>query len=131
MIQFRKIEPAEWPLVAEWWLSAGIEGFNWSDLPAERSFFAVVDDEPVLAVSLMLGESKIAWIEAFVGNPEFDCDRRQVTTKMLLVFLEGVAKDHGATKLFCMSPNLSLSDYYARLGFRKTGTVDTFIKEIV
>lgn len=104
--------------------------FRWSDLPRDTSFFAVIDEKPALAVSLILTNSKIAWLEAFVGNPDADKEKRRAATKELLKYLESIASGFGATKIICMGPCPALTSYYEGLGFKKTATVDTLLKEI-
>lgn len=126
-----KTSECQWPMVSSWWGAAGMKFFKWSDLPKDTSYIAYMDNEPVLSVSLNLMNSKFVWVEAFVGNPEAKGAARRKSTKLLLGFLEGVAKDHGASKLICFGPCPELTEYYRHLGFEKTATVDTLIKEII
>lgn len=121
---------SDWQMIAKWHESYGIKFFKWSDLPEDTSYVAFVDDKPALAVSLILTNSKLAWIEAFVGNPDVKPEERRPVTKKLLAYLEDIAKSFGAKKLFCMSPNPLLTGYYNSLGFKKTESVEALIKEI-
>lgn len=130
MTAFRNIPAHEWEIVKLWWGAAGMKFFRWTDLPQDTSFFATVDDVPVLACSLILTNSGMAWLEGFVGNPEAAGPARREATKAFLEFLEHVAKSHGARKILCMGPCPELTAYYESIGFRKTATVDTLIKEI-
>ena len=96
----------------------------------DTSFICEVDEVRCLFVSLILTNTKLAWVENFIGNPSLKGDIRQRATKYLLEYLESFAKAVECKRLFCMAPNEPLRDYYEKIGFKETAKVFTLTKEI-
>lgn len=131
MITFRHIRnDDDWKIVGSWHRAAGIKWFTWKDFPQDTSYFALVNGEPALAISLIVTNSSFAWLEGFVGNPAIGREYRRKATLAFAEFLAREAKMHGKTKLITMAAEPKLTEYFHNLGFRTTGRVDVLIKGI-
>lgn len=116
--------------VISWWADHGVDRFSFETLNTCQTFLLRIAGVPALCVTMIATRARIAWIEAFAGNPAISTARRRKFTPLLLAYLEKRAKIGGAKKLFCMSPHPVLTEYYEGLGFVKTASVDAMIKEI-
>lgn len=87
--------------------------------------------EPWLCWTLFLTNSKIAWIEGLISNPELKQGRKDAI-KHLHKYIEVFAKGLGYKKIFGMSANekiAHLTEY--DLGYKKTcTTITSFIKDL-
>lgn len=117
--------------IKSWWEQAKEIAPDTKMMP-ETSYMMYYNEQPILSVSLFLTNGPIAWVDNYIGNPEFKGEVRKQCGKLLLSHLEEVAKLNGKDRLFCMSMNDKTSKRYTELGFNKTcSNISTFIKELV
>lgn len=118
-IKIDKFKPEQYAMVRSWWDNAKEIAPELKLMP-ETSYILSYEGTPVLSVSLFLTNGSLAWVENFIGNPEFKGNLRKQLGKMLLNHLEGVAKENKKDRLFCMSMNEKTTKRYIELGFIKT-----------
>ena len=101
-------------------------------LPEESTFVVELNEEPIMAVTLYLTNSKeFCMVDNFIADPAANPDIRKEATRQLLKYIAEFAEKRGFKKLFCLSRTPGLSKYYKKIGFFQTGkNLDTFIKEL-
>lgn len=128
--EIKQFKPENYELVKSWW------DFYKETVPElkmipETSYIMYSNDKPILSVSLFLTNSPLAWVDNYIGNPEFKGLHRKECGKLLLNHLEEVSLKHGKDRLFCMSVKEKTSKRYIELGFTKTASnIETFIKGV-
>lgn len=123
--------PSQYEMVKNWWTLHNEQAPELKDMP-ETSYIMFFDNKPILSVSLFLTNGKLAWVDNYIGNPEFKGSVRKQCGVLLLKYLEDIAKTNDKDRLFCMSIKEKTTNRYIELGFLQTcNNVSTFIKEIV
>lgn len=117
-------------LMNEWWEKSEGVRVDYSLFHPDSLYMAHVGDEPVLGVALITTDACYNQLEVFIGNPDAAIDTRRAATKDFLAQLEEISKSRGKRKLVCFAPNERLKEYYEKLGFRKTLSVEGMIKEL-
>jgi hypothetical protein len=124
----RFLKEEDQAMLEEWWREARLEAPNPAFWP-ETSFLLSIEGVPAVAVSLIVTNARIGWLDNLVSNPNVR-KRRAEGLRFLQAAMELVAEGRGLKRLFCMSLKPSTSRLYRSLGYRKTANVDTLIKEI-
>lgn len=115
-------------IMNSWAAAHGDIPFHMDQLPP-TTFVAYENDEPQMAISIILTNTKVAWIENLVGNP--NNQRSKMLNFALYEHMLTVCRDNGKRLLFCISRNPATSLYFQKYGFIKTlSGVETFFKEI-
>lgn len=131
MTEIKQFEAKYYPMIQSWWTVSN-EMAPTADMMPETSYIMYLNEQPILSVSLFLTNGLVAWVDNYIGNPEFKGQVRKQCGKLLLNHLEEVAKLNGKNRLFCMSITEKTSNRYVELGFTKTcSNVSTFLKEVV
>lgn len=129
--QIKQFQSDKYQLIKSWWDFAKEVAPELKMLP-RTSYIMYHNEQPILSVSLFLTNGCLAWVDNYIGNPEFKGEIRKQCGKLLLNHLEEIAKLNGKDRLFCMSTNDKTSQRYTELGFNKTcSNVSTYIKELV
>lgn len=130
-ITIKQYKSDDYELVKSWWSSAN-EIAPAANMIPDTSYVLYLSDTPILAVSLYLTNSPLAWVDNFVGNPESKGHQRKECGHVLLSHLEKIAKEEGKSRLFCMSMNEKTSKRYEEMGFQNTCSgIFTFVKDMV
>lgn len=120
----------EKPMIVGWWKHHGVDQFCLDDLKQSKTYLLKIAGLAALCATVISTSARIAWVEAYVGNPAIPNGQRAKYTPRLLSYIEAAAVQSGAKKIMCFGPNEKLTAYYTGLGFRKTASVDILIKEI-
>lgn len=129
--EIKQFKSDNYPLIKSWWEFAKEVAPELNVMP-ETSYIMYHNEQPILSISLFLTNGCLAWIDNFIGNPEFKGEIRKQCSKLLINHIEEVAKLNGKDRLFCMSINDKTSKRYIELGYDKTcSNVSTFIKKVV
>lgn len=129
--QIKQFQSDNYQMIKSWWDCAKEVAPELNMLP-RTSYIMYHNQLPILSVSLFITNGPLAWVDNYIGNPEFKGEVRKQCGKLLLNHLEEVAKLNGKDRLFCMSVNDKTSKRYVELGFTKTcSNVSTFTKELV
>jgi hypothetical protein len=74
-------------------------------------------DTPIAAGFLYLTNSKVAWLDWIVSNPEYREDDRKDSLALLVDSLEKVAINEGCSTIISITRNKSLMDIHSKLGY--------------
>lgn len=127
-LTLRKLTDDDYPTLAAWW--------KWHRFPAPAKellpddgrggLLLLVDDIPVCAGYIFFTNSKFAWIEFIVSNPEYRENDRAVLLQHLINELTEIAKSKGYLVAYTSLKKESLIEHYEACGYSKgsTGTVE-------
>jgi len=79
------------------------------------------DETPIVAGFLYLTNSKIAWIDWIISNPEYKERDRKQSIELLISSLEEVARQQDYEIIFSVTRSKHLIDVHKNLGY----TVDS------
>jgi len=117
--ELKPLNAETWPLVCDWWMKAGFAPVPLDILPDNTSYIGYIDDIPTMSVCLYLTNSKVAYLENFIANPDSDVNSRKELVKWGIEQLEKVAKDAGKIYFWAYPTSKALVRYYQRrLGFK-------------
>lgn len=132
MYHVRPYSESDLPILQSWWRITRNLLFPGSLMPATSSYVLEIDGQPALAGSMYYSNSEnFCMIDNLIGNPELSGAERRRGTWIFLQCAEELAHSRGYNKLFCMTSQQGLTDYYRHLGFQVTcQNVTTFTKEL-
>jgi hypothetical protein len=117
----RLLSDSDYDKLCSWW--------KWFRFPAPPKDFLPEDGKGGIMISkdgidicagfLFLNNSKIAWLEYVVSNPEYKNKDRKEAVVELIVTLCGIAKKQGYKAVFSSLKNENLVKRYEEAGFTK------------
>jgi hypothetical protein len=75
------------------------------------------DDILIAAGFLYLSNSKVAWLDWIVSNPQYRQSDRKDALEVLIMGLEDVARHQGYNTIISIARNKSLINIHERLGY--------------
>ena len=122
-LKVRALQESDWDTLQSWW-----KWWRWPEVTKETlpmngvgGLMVYKNDIPVVVGFLYLTNSKIAWIDWIISNPEYKEKDRKQSIELLIDSLEEVAKQQNYEIIFSVTRNKHLIDTHKKLGY----TVDS------
>lgn len=119
MLKTRLLTEQDYNILANWW-----KGWKWQAPPKEMlpqngtgGIMIYKDDINICAGFLYTTNSKIAWLEFIISNPEYRNKDRKDAIKLVIDNLCNIAKDLGFKAVFTSVKHPSLINHYKNKGF--------------
>jgi hypothetical protein len=110
----------DWETLESWWS----DWKDWTPPPQDflpnhgtGGFMVQKNEKPIVAGFIYLSNSKTAWVELVISDPEYQEDDRKDAIKLLISELEEFAKSLGYKYLLTMGRNESLIEIHKTLGW--------------
>jgi hypothetical protein len=122
-LNIRTLQESDWSVLKSWW-----KWWRWPEITKETlpmngtgGLMIYKDEIPIVAGFLYLTNSKIAWIDWIISNPEYKEKDRKQSIELLISSLEEVAKQQDYEIIFSVTRSKHLIDTHKKLGY----TVDS------
>ena len=130
---FRPLVKEDYDIVCDWW-----KWWRWPMIPKETlpnngtgGFMIEKNNIPIVCGFLYTSNSKLAWLEYIVSNPEYREDDRQDAIDSLITNVEEFSKSIGIKVLFSIGRNNSLMDKFNKLGWHVDKTPSYEIVKVI
>lgn len=118
-LKARALEESDWNVMPQWW-----KWWRWPEVSRDTlplnglgGIMVYKNDTPIAAGFLYLSNSKVAWLDWIVSNPEYkDKDRKQAL-ELLINTLEEVAKQQGYSVIITITKSKHLIDTHKKMGY--------------
>jgi hypothetical protein len=115
----RELKESDWEDMSSWW-----KWWRWPEVSKETlplngcgGVMVCKGEIPVAAGFLYLSNSKVAWLDWIVSNPQYREVDRKDALEMLIKSLEWVAKLEGYSIIISIARNKSLINIHKKLGY--------------
>jgi len=115
----RELKESDWESMSSWW-----KWWRWPEVSKETlplngcgGIMVCKGDIPIAAGFLYLSNSKVAWLDWIVSNPQYREVDRKDALEMLIKSLELVAKLEGYSIIISIARNKSLINIHKKLGY--------------
>jgi hypothetical protein len=129
-VEIKPLGPFDYAHVSAWW-----QAQNWPVIPQEMlpstGLIVESEGEKLAAGFLYKTDSKIAWLEFLVGNPESDKMKRRQALDALIQGLCDEARESGFTRIFTSAQHPGLIERYKGHGFMETDKNMTNLVRVV
>lgn len=109
----RNFKRSDYPMLEEW---AGGRFAPLERIPEESSFVLMKENMPAMAITLIMTNTDIAWMENLIGNPKIK--NRPGALRMLVRHLEQFAKMRNKKTLFLMSARKGTDRIWKSMDFQ-------------
>lgn len=118
-LSIRSIQESDWEMLQNWWKAWGWPEMSKDLLPLNGLGGLIVEKEskPIAAGFLYLTNSKVAWTEWIVSDPDYREDDRKDCLTMLVRGLEEVAVSTGYKIVLSVGRNKGLLNIHKELGY--------------
>ena len=118
-LNLRALKESDWETLSSWWKWWRWPEVNKSMLPLEGigGLMVCKGDVPIAAGFLYLSNSKVAWLDWIVSNPEYKETDRKTALSLLIKGLENVAKNEGYDIIISITRSESLINIHESLGY--------------
>lgn len=118
-LRVREIRESDWETLQQWWTKWKWPIMSKDLLPMNGcGGLMVYKEEQLIACGfLYLSNSKVAWLDWIVSNPEYRDKDRKEAISMLITNLELVAKQQGYNIIISIARNKSLIETHKNLGY--------------
>lgn len=118
-LNIRSIQESDWEMLQNWWKAWGWPEMSKDLLPLNGLGGLIVEKEnkPIAAGFLYLTNSKVAWTEWIVSDPDYREDDRKDCLTMLVRGLEEVAVSTGYKIVLSVGRNKGLLNIHKELGY--------------
>jgi hypothetical protein len=120
-LNVRELRESDWDTLVEFWKAwPEWEQHPTKDLlPLNGCGGVMVEKEgkPIIAGFLYLTNSKVAWLEWIVSNPDYRESDRKEALELLINTLESVAINQGYKIILSIGRNKSLIETHKKLGY--------------
>jgi hypothetical protein len=118
-LKLRALQESDWGTLQNWWKT-----WKWPEIQKELlplngigGLMIYKEDQLIAAGFLYLSNSKVAWLDWIISNPEYrDKDRKEALSE-LIIGLEEVAKQQGYSIIISIARNKSLIETHKKLGY--------------
>jgi hypothetical protein len=118
-LNIRELKEQDWDILPQWW-----EKWNWpvvsrNMLPMNGLGGLIVYKGDILIAAgfLYLSNSKVAWLDWIISNPEYKESDRKESLVSLINGLEDVARQQGYDIIISIARNKSLINTHKKLGY--------------
>lgn len=118
-LNVREIRESDWETMQDWWTK-----WNWPRMPKDLlpmngcgGLMVYKEQELIACGFLYLSNSKVAWLDWIVSNPEYRHKDRKEALSMLITSLEEVARQQGYSIIISIARNNSLIETHRKLGY--------------
>lgn len=118
-LSVREIRESDWDTMQDWWTK-----WNWPQMSKDLlpmngcgGLMVYKEQELIACGFLYLSNSKVAWLDWIVSNPEYRQKDRKEALSMLITSLEEVAKQQGYSIIISIARNNSLIETHKKLGY--------------
>jgi hypothetical protein len=118
-LNIRALKDSDWDILCSWWKWWRWPEINKGMLPLNGlgGLMVYKGDIPIAAGFLYLTNSKAAWLDWIVSNPDYrECDRKD-SLALLIDGLETVAINEGYNSIISIARNKSLINIHKNLGY--------------
>lgn len=126
----RLLTEKDYETIVKWW-----KWWRWPVLPqsmlpdgGKGGYMIEKNGTPIICGFVYLTNSKIAWLEWIVSNPDYREKDRKQAIEMLINHVEDDCKSLGMTHVFSIGRSKSLIDIHEKLGW---GVDKTHSHEII
>jgi hypothetical protein len=120
-LKARALQESDWETLVKWWLAWKDWGVNPSkDMLSQNGTGGLLIEKngvPIMAGFLYFTNSKVAWMEWIVSDPEYKEKDRVEALKLLINSLENIAKESGMKIILSIGRNKSLMAMHEKLGY--------------
>lgn len=118
-LNIRSIQESDWEMLQLWWKAWGWPEMSKDLLPLNGLGGLIVEkqNKPIAAGFLYLTNSKVAWTEWIVSDPDYREDDRVDSLTMLVQGLEEVAVSTGYKIVLSVGRNKGLLNIHKELGY--------------
>lgn len=118
-LKVRALEESDWETMCSWWKWWKWPEVNKDMLPLNGCGGLMVykEDIPIAAGFLYLSNSKVAWLDWVVSNPQYRDSDRKEALEILINSLEEVAKQQDYSIIISIARNKSLIQTHKKLGY--------------
>jgi hypothetical protein len=120
-LKVRALQESDWEMLVKWWASWKDWGVNPSKdmLPQNGTGGLIVEKDGVNIVAgfLYLTNSKVAWMEWIVSDPDYKESDRADALELLINSLEDIARGVGYEIILSIGRNKSLINMHKKLGY--------------
>jgi len=116
----RVLETQDWETLESWWA----DWEDWTPPPKDflpnhgtGGFMVQKKDTPIVAGFVYLSNSKTAWLELIISNPDYREDDRKDAIKLLISELEEFARSLGYKYLLTMGRSENLIETHKSMGW--------------
>lgn len=115
-MNIRPYSEKDYNMICAWWDNHNEIGPLPGMMPVPGSFICEINDEPIVALSVYLTSSNLAYIEGYISNPSAIKEVRNKCGEKLWSHSFDWAKEHGVKYLMTYSNKNSLVKRYEMLG---------------
>lgn len=118
-LESRQLKESDWEILQSWWKAWGWPEMSKDLMPLEGLGGLIVEKEgkPIASGFLYLTNSKVAWTEWIVSDPEYREHDRADALKLIVEGLEKVAIQAGCTIVLSVGRNKGLLNIHKELGY--------------
>lgn len=118
-LESRQLKESDWETLQSWWKAWGWPEMNKDLMPLDGLGGLMVYKGNILIAAgfLYLSNSKVAWLDWIISNPEYREKDRKESFNLLINNLEDVAKQQGYNIIISIARNKSLIDTHKKLGY--------------
>jgi hypothetical protein len=118
-LKVRALEETDWETLSFWW-----KQWRWPEITKEMlpmtgcgGLMVYNDDTPIAAGFLYLSNSKVAWLDWIISNPDYKESNRKDALELLIVSLEEVAKQQDYSIIISIARHKGLINTHRKLGY--------------
>jgi hypothetical protein len=132
MINWRKIESGDYPLLVQWWKDWGWEAYP-SPQMLPSSGYMVYEEEsgiPLYVGFIYYTGTVMAWVEYIVSNKDAKPEQKRGALEYLLNVISTIAKENGIEVLFTSTANDAFVNSLKKCRFDATEKNTQLIKNL-
>jgi hypothetical protein len=118
-LESRQLKESDWETLQSWWKAWGWPEMSKDLMPLDGLGGLIVEkgNKPIASGFLYLTNSKVAWAEWIVSDPEYREHDRIDALKLIVEGLEKVAIQAGCTIILSVGRNKGLLNIHKELGY--------------
>lgn len=118
-LKLRSLQESDWEVLLSWWKAWGWPDIEKDLMPLDGLGGLIVEKQgkPIAAGFLYLTNSKVAWTEWIISDPEYREEDRKKCLGMVVEGLENVAISAGYKIILSIGRNKGLLSIHKELGY--------------
>jgi hypothetical protein len=132
-LNIRRITEKDWDILPSWWNKWKWTTPNRDSLPDNGlgGFIVEKEDVPIIAGFVYTTNSKGAWLEWIISNPEYREKDRQLALELLIQGAENVLKNQGFKYLLFIGRHKNLINTFEKFGWNVDKTPSYELMKII